>query len=295
MRRGLVGIALCLLFFSARAAQLPLTSKEISLMLRAGYSSSSVLQELARRRFAETFDPDKETLLLKAGASPELIDALERGKYSISVQEVARVQEQMASAANRKAAEDERSQKFDTLYQSQLARERSARPSQGAGPKVIYEAVKGDLVHFFNNGVVHAEDESLANKKLIAIYFSAHWCGPCRKFTPELVEYYNRVAPQHPEFELIFFSRDRSAYAMQTYMRETNMPWPAIDYQKGESKEAIKKYAGSGIPCLVLVDSSGKIISDSYAGTQYLGPGKVLADLDAIFAKGGAEHLAASR
>jgi nucleoredoxin len=211
------------------------------------------------------------------------------------VQEVARVQEQMASAANRKAAEAERSQKFDTLYQSQLARERGARSSQVVGPKVIYDALKGDLVHFSNGGVVHAEDESLANKKLIAIYFSAHWCGPCRKFTPELVEYYNRVAPQHPEFELIFFSCDRSAYAMQTYMRETNMPWPALDYQKRESKEAIKKYAGSGIPCLVLVDSSGKIISDSYAGTQYLGPGKVLADLDAIFAKGGADHLAASR
>jgi nucleoredoxin len=81
---------------------------------------------------------------------------------------------------------------------------------------------------------------------------------------------------------------------MQTYMRETGMPWPAVDYQKLESKEAIRKYAGSGIPCLVLVDSTGKVISDSYAGTEYLGPDKVLVALDAIFAAGGADHIAAT-
>jgi nucleoredoxin len=85
---------------------------------------------------------------------------------------------------------------------------------------------------------------------------------------------------------------DRSADAMQTYMREANMPWLAVDYQKLESKEAIKKYLGTGIPCLVLVDATGKVMSDSFVGKEYVGPGKVLADLDAIFANGG---LAANR
>jgi nucleoredoxin len=293
MRLGLGWVILLSLSLLARASQLPLTTKEIGLMLRAGYSSRSVTQELEKRRFADTFDPDKESLLLKAGATRELLDALERGKYSVTEQEAARVQEQMANAANRKAAEADRSKKVDTLYQSQLARERT-KPLRLAGPNVINDAVKGDLVRLSKDGVIHAADDSLADKKLIAIYFSAHWCPPCRKFTPELVEYYNRVAPQHPEFEVLFFSMDRSAYAMQTYMRATGMPWPAVDYQKLESKEAIRKYAGSGIPCLVLVDSTGKVISDSYAGTEYLGPDKVLAALDAIFAAGGADHIAAT-
>ena len=40
-------------------------------------------------------------------------------------------------------------------------------------------------------------------------------------------------------------------------------------------------------PDLVLLDASGKVVSDSYAGKEYLGPQKVLADLDQIFAGGG--------
>ncbi|HEV3147335.1 MAG TPA: hypothetical protein VGZ24_01680, partial [Chthoniobacterales bacterium] len=73
-------------------------------------------------------------------------------------------------------------------------------------------------------------------------------------------------------------------FAMETYMREANMPWPAIDFPKLGGKEAIRKYAGAGIPCLVLVDATGKVVSSTYAGAQYRGPAKVLGDLDAIFA-----------
>ena len=27
----------------------------------------------------------------------------------------------------------------------------------------------------------------------VAIYFSAHWCGPCRSFTPQLIKFYNTM------------------------------------------------------------------------------------------------------
>ena len=139
------------------------------------------------------------------------------------------------------------------------------------------------------------DDEALAKKKLIALYFSAHWCAPCRKFTPQLVEFYNRVAPQHPEFEIVFFSNDRSPSGMETYMRDTQMPWPAIDFAKLPGKEALKKYWGGDIPCLVVLDASGKVVLDTYAGKEYVGPEKVLASLDAILAKTPAAAIAASR
>jgi nucleoredoxin len=295
MRRGLIWVFLLSSILNSRAGQLPLTAKEISLMLRSGYSSNAVMQELARRHFVDTLDATKETTLIKAGAAPELVTALKNGTYSLAPEQAAIAQQQMADQKKRHAIEAEQSRKFDTLYQAQVARDRTSAKAQSPNGDSIYKFLKGDLVRCQSGALVHSDDETLANKKLIAFYFSAHWCGPCRKFTPQLVEYYNRVAPQHPEFEVVFFSFDKSASAMEGYMRETNMPWPAIDYQKLPGKEVLKKNAGDGIPSLVLVDSTGKVISSTYAGTQYLGPAKVLGDLDAIFAGGAARQATASR
>jgi nucleoredoxin len=286
MRRGFVWVVL-LFVFAAQAGQLPLTVKEISLMLRSGYSSNAVIQELASRHFADKLDdPDKEKTLTQSGASPELMAALKSGTYSLSPEQMTIAQQQIADKTKRRAAEAEASRQFDSLYRSQIAKQRAdaaARPSV-SGPNAIHELVKGDLVSFHNGALGHFDDETLDRKKLIALYFSAHWCAPCRKFTPTLVDYYNRVATQHPEFEIIFVSLDKSQFAFETYLREANMPWPAIDYQKLAGKDGIRKYAGDAIPCLVLVDQTGKVISDSFAGKEYVGPGKVLTDLDAIFA-----------
>ena len=73
------------------------------------------------------------------------------------------------------------------------------------------------------------------------------------------------------------------------------MPWPAIDFGKLPGKEGLKKYGGENIPCLVALDASGKVISDTYAGKTYVGPEKVLTDLDAIFAKTPPAAIAATR
>jgi len=233
--------------------------------------------------------------LTQAGATAEFIAALKSGTYSVRPEEIAQAQEQIAAQAERRALEAEKSRQFNTLYQDKVAKERAAAQAQGPGASAIYNFVKGDLVRPRNGNLVHADDDSLAQKKWILFYFSAHWCAPCRKFTPQLVEYYNRMAAQHPEFEIIFYSFDKSASAMETYMREMNMPWPAIDYQKLQAKEALKKNAGEGIPSLVLVDQTGKVISSTYVGKQNLGPAKVLADLDTIFAGGGLPKVAQSK
>jgi nucleoredoxin len=297
MRNRALAALVCVLLsiFVARAAQLPLTIKEISLMLRSGYSSNAIMQELSIRYFAEKLDVEKEKTLLQAGASAELIAALKSGKYSLSSEQMTIAQQQIADQTKRRAAEAARSRQFDSLYQSQMARERAAARPQAPNANALRELVKGDLVSLRNGALGHFDDEELEKKKLIALYFSAHWCAPCRKFTPELVDYYNRVATQHPEFEIVFVSFDKSQFAMETYMREANMPWPAIDFQKLKGKDAIRKYAGDGIPCLVLVDTTGRVISSTYAGAQYLGPAKVLGDLDAIFAGRVLDNVAQNR
>jgi nucleoredoxin len=269
------------LAFATQAGQLPLTVSEIGLMLRAGYSSSSLIKELSTRHFADTVDEAKETTLVKSGASAELIAALKSGIYSLSPEKTAAVQQQIFADEQRRQAQAEASRKLDARYQAQVVRERSAKsPSVDSSLGLISEFLKGDIVQYRNGGLVHVDDAVLANKKLIAFYFSAHWCGPCRKFTPQLVEYYNRVVAEHPEFEIVFYSHDRSPADFESYMREANMPWPAIDFAKLKGKRPLTKNAGNGIPSLVLVDAGGNVISSS----QNVGPQKVLADLDAIFA-----------
>lgn len=52
-------------------------------------------------------------------------------------------------------------------------------------------------------------EEALAGKTL-GIYFSAHWCGPCRTFTPLLAQVYKAVRQKHSDFEILFVSGDKS-------------------------------------------------------------------------------------
>jgi nucleoredoxin len=280
--RRLASFLFALVLLSAQAGQLPLTVSEIGLMLRAGYSSSALMGELSRRHFADTVDENKEQTLVKAGASAELIAALKSGAYSLSADKTEVVLKQMAAEAERRAEQTEASQKAEARYEAQVVRQRTAKSTNlnTGGTEAVSQFLKGDLVQVRNGVSGRADDTALANKKLIAFYFSAEWCGPCRKFTPQLVDYYKRVAPEHPEFEIVFYSMDRSLFAMEKYMRDENMPWPAVDFSKLKEKEVLKKNAGNGIPSLVLVDSSGNVISSS----QNVGPQKVLADLDAIFA-----------
>jgi nucleoredoxin len=274
---------------------LPLTIKEVTLMLRSGFSSENVQRELSLRRFADSCDAVAEKALKDAGAAPALIDAIKNGSYASSPVDAQAAKDELAAQVARRAREAERSRQLNTLYQDQLARARAAAPARAETPNTLVDQLKGDLVLWKNGSFTRFDDEPLGKKKMIALYFSAYWCPPCRKFTPQLVEYYNRVASQHPEFEIVFVSRDRSPFGMETYMRDTQMPWPAIDFQKLPGKEALKKYGGESIPCLVLLDASGRVISDTYAGKDYVGPEKVLADLNAIFAKTPGAAVAATR
>ena len=41
--------------------------------------------------------------------------------------------------------------------------------------------------------------EVLAGKEVIGLYFSAHWCPPCRGFTPKLVEFFSELEKKYPD------------------------------------------------------------------------------------------------
>jgi nucleoredoxin len=274
---------------------MPLTAKEIGLMLRSGYSSEAVMRELSARHFADSFDSTVEKQLVQSGADQSLIDALRSGTYKLSSSEMAAAKEKLADKEQREVLAAEQSRASGPPQRSAPAPERSAPKAFEVGaPGATYQLLKGDLVYWHQGSLSHFNDEALENKKLYLFFFSANWSPQGRKFTPQLVEYYNRVAPQHPEFEVIFFSADRSPFGMETYMGQANMPWPAVDYEKLGSKAAIQNNFVRGLPCLILVDGSGQVLSNSYGTERNLGPETVLADLDKIFS-GKSESAVAQR
>ena len=295
MRFLLVTFVLLASVCRAVSGLMPLTAKEIGLMLRSGYSSEAVMRELSARHFADSFDSTVEKQLVKSGANQSLIDALRSGTYNLSSSEMAATKEKLADKEQREVRAAEQSRESGPPQQSAPAPARSASKAFEVGaPGMTYQLLKGDLVYWHQGTLSHFDDEALENKKLYLFFFSANWSPQGRKFTPQLVEYYNRVVPQHPEFEVIFFSADRSPFGMETYMGQTNMPWPAVDYEKLGGKAAIQNNFVRGLPCLILVDGSGKILSNSYGTERNLGPETVLADLDKILS-GKSESAVAQR
>ena len=122
--------------------------------------------------------------------------------------------------------------------------------------------------------------QAVGKKKFTAIYYSAHWCPPCRAFTPKLVEWYKDFKPKHPDFELIFVSRDKDEAAQLEYMKETGMPWPAV--KLSETRDPVfGKYAASGIPYLVLLDEEGKDLTGK-SGNEWQPPTEVLKKIEGI-------------
>jgi nucleoredoxin len=94
--------------------------------------------------------------------------------------------------------------------------------------------------------------------KTIGIYFSAHWCPPCRSFTPKLVKFRDS---NKKDFEVVFVSSDRSPKAQMGYMKETGMKWYTMPHGSGAANALKKKYGIRGIPALIIVSPDGKTIT----------------------------------
>ncbi len=136
----------------------------------------------------------------------------------------------------------------------------------------LSQFLDGNLVKFENGKLVPYDISSLKEPEFYAFYFSAHWCGPCRRYTPNLVGYYSAMKKiGHDNFELIFVSSDMGVGSMKKYMKEDHMPWPAIKFGKKDNR-LISRLRGNGIPCLVVTDKHGHILAHSYQGNEYLGP-----------------------
>eukprot|EP00927_Polykrikos_kofoidii_P071261 TRINITY_DN67553_c0_g1_i1.p1 TRINITY_DN67553_c0_g1~~TRINITY_DN67553_c0_g1_i1.p1 ORF type:complete len:575 (-),score=109.10 TRINITY_DN67553_c0_g1_i1:118-1842(-) len=112
---------------------------------------------------------------------------------------------------------------------------------------------------------------ALSSKKYIGLYFSAHWCPPCRGFTPVLAKAYTETL-QSKDMEIVFLSNDRDESQFETYFAE--MPWLALPFNSVAEKMRVgRMFMVRGLPTLVILAADGScIVRDAVQ--------KVASDLD---------------
>jgi nucleoredoxin len=125
---------------------------------------------------------------------------------------------------------------------------------------------KVKLIGFFGPELVLADGKKveisyLNGNSFIGVYSSAHWCGPCKRFTPRLVRFRDASQKTDNKFEVVFRSSDRSEEEMFGYMKGSRMKWPAIPYGASEGAFIKKVFAIGGIPDLIVMTGDGTLIT----------------------------------
>jgi thiol-disulfide isomerase/thioredoxin len=148
-------------------------------------------------------------------------------------------------------------------------------------PSVFDEILDGDLVRLSGRSLKSCKDATKP-KKYYLFYYTASWCPPCQKFTPSLVDFYNRSKPNNDDFELILITSDRGEKSMEEYAEEKKMPWPQLKLSKVAKFKQEFDHPGTGIPNLVLTDLKGEVLKASYEGKSYVGPTVVMNHLETL-------------
>lgn len=150
-----------------------------------------------------------------------------------------------------------------------------------AAPSVFDKVLDGNLVKLSGKSLKKFEPTTKPTKYYL-FYYTASWCGPCQKFTPSLVEFYDKNKPNNDSFEIVLVTSDSDEKDMEEYAVEKKMNWPQLKLSKTDKFKKDFKHPGGGIPNLVLTDLEGNILKSSYEGADYKGPNVVMNHLGTL-------------
>ncbi|CAK0879327.1 unnamed protein product [Prorocentrum cordatum] len=107
------------------------------------------------------------------------------------------------------------------------------------------EAPAGGLEELFGTELLTKEgpkktSEVLGGKRAVLVYFSAHWCPPCRGFTPVLAQAYE--AHSQGDVAVVFVSADQTQPQFESYFG--SMPWCALPFSAGKIKSKLNTMYG---------------------------------------------------
>jgi nucleoredoxin len=132
-------------------------------------------------------------------------------------------------------------------------------------PSRIAAALDGILVDSDGKPV---HDPTLQNKKYFAFYSGAGWCPPCQAFSPDLVKYATATLPNHPELAFVMFNLDKTTPDMLAYMKQEQMPFPAVAMKDFTNCALLGFYSTEIIPDIVVCDRFGRIVATNILDAQ---------------------------
>ena len=115
--------------------------------------------------------------------------------------------------------------------------------------------ISGKLIS--KNGEVDAIS-ALKDVPIVCYYFSAHWCPPCRQFTPILADLYKKWNANEKKIEIVWLTLDRDENSWREYYQQ--MPWLAVPFGDGRSRSIAQKMGVRGIPALYIVSKEETVL-----------------------------------
>ena len=92
---------------------------------------------------------------------------------------------------------------------------------------------------------------------VVALYFSAHWCPPCKMFTPLLATHYAAINAGQKQLEVVFVSADQSEDEFKNYYAE--QPWLSVQFDADNLGDIADKFEVTTIPALIILNKDGTV------------------------------------
>jgi len=92
--------------------------------------------------------------------------------------------------------------------------------------------------------------------KLLGLYFTSWKCGPCRKFSPILLQATRSGAP----VEIVVVSRDYTPEDFSDLAKLSSTTWPMVPYESEARKALFERYEVRGVPALLIFSADGELL-----------------------------------
>ena len=146
------------------------------------------------------------------------------------------------------------------MYETEGALDATRKSAIAAAAAVPWHEAMGGVQLARANGPPGATIDAVAGLagKVVGLYFSASWCGPCQRLPPSLKSFYEAYQRRRPsEFEIVMVGWDEVEADRQAYARGAEMPWLAMPHEpRALTDELTLRYGVTSIPTLVMLQIS---------------------------------------